>query len=291
MEYISEVWLSDKEMKDFEKMHLAYMKNTLCVKTSTATPAIYAELGRFPISHRSKVKAIKYWSRILSFDNTHIVKQAYLTLLDTYKSGQNNWCTIICNILNEANLHSCWQDQIFDEKNLLTLKERLSKHFMDKCINEIHDSDKYPKLRTYKTFKSEFKSENYLTWPCSKGHTVALTKFRLSSHNLAIETGRYTRPKTPSSERKCTLCEEDQVEDEKHFLLQCPYYREERMTLLDSIRQINPSVDTLNETLKFTNIMTNNTKENITALGKFISKCMKKRYNKIAGQRDNDNNN
>jgi hypothetical protein len=39
---------------------------------------------------------------------------------------------------------------------------------------------------------------------------------------LAIETGRYSKPKTSQwhNERFC----KDQVEDESHFLLKCPKY-------------------------------------------------------------------
>ena len=37
---------------------------------------------------------------------------------------------------------------------------------------------------------------------------------------MAIETGRYSKPRTPHNERFC----KDQVEDESHFLLKCPKY-------------------------------------------------------------------
>jgi hypothetical protein len=40
---------------------------------------------------------------------------------------------------------------------------------------------------------------------------------------LAIETGRYSKPKTPHNERFCKFCK-DQVEDESHVLLTCPKY-------------------------------------------------------------------
>ena len=40
---------------------------------------------------------------------------------------------------------------------------------------------------------------------------------------MAIETGRYSKPKTPHNERFCKFCK-DQVEDESHFLLKCPKY-------------------------------------------------------------------
>ena len=48
---------------------------------------------------------------------------------------------------------------------------------------------------------------------------VLTTKFRISSHQLEIECGRYR--KIPASQRICKLCNLE-VEDELHFLLECP---------------------------------------------------------------------
>ena len=44
---------------------------------------------------------------------------------------------------------------------------------------------------------------------------------------MAIETGRYSKPKTPHNERFCKFCKDqvkDQVEDESQVLLKCPKY-------------------------------------------------------------------
>ena len=52
---------------------------------------------------------------------------------------------------------------------------------------------------------------------------VAITRWRLSSHDLRIETGRYTSPRTPREARTCSKCPE-YIEDEDHVLFQCPLY-------------------------------------------------------------------
>ena len=57
-----------------------------------------------------------------------------------------------------------------------------------------------------------------------------LAKFWMSSHTLAIETGRHAKPKIVKEEIKCNL---DDVEDEEHFLLKCPQNREERLSLFN----------------------------------------------------------
>ena len=41
---------------------------------------------------------------------------------------------------------------------------------------------------------------------------------------LAVETGRYTKPKIPLNERTCIYCTDNCVEDEKHVILGCDFY-------------------------------------------------------------------
>ena len=63
-----------------------------------------------------------------------------------------------------------------------------------------------------------FDFKMYLDNIKKKIYRFALTKFRLSSHELEIETGRGKQPvKTPISDRKCKLC--NTIEDEFHVLL------------------------------------------------------------------------
>ena len=53
---------------------------------------------------------------------------------------------------------------------------------------------------------------------------IGIAKIRKNSHELHSETRRWSIPKTPWDERVCQLCDTKKVEDEKHFLLDCPAY-------------------------------------------------------------------
>ena len=76
--------------------------------------------------------------------------------------------------------------------------------------------------------------ENYvLSLPISK--RPSFTKLRVSSHRLAIETGRYIRPITPCSQRFCNHCTQHVLGDEMHFLLSCPKFAEQRKALFDDL--------------------------------------------------------
>ena len=49
----------------------------------------------------------------------------------------------------------------------------------------------------------------------------------MSSHRLKVGTGRWQKPSAISfNERTCTLCLK--LEDEFHFLLECPLYKDLR---------------------------------------------------------------
>ena len=57
-------------------------------------------------------------------------------------------------------------------------------------------------------------------------YRVPISRWRLSNHRLEIEVGRYTKPKTPRSDRVCTLC--NVIEDEEHVVYTCPRYQQLR---------------------------------------------------------------
>ncbi len=92
-------------------------------------------------------------------------------------------------------------------------------------MNDIKHSEYYPKLRTYETFKLYFKQEIYLSEIKDYRYIIALARFRISSHNLKIETGRYSKPKLEVNLRKCIYCDSHETEDEVHFLNKCTLYK------------------------------------------------------------------
>ena len=77
--------------------------------------------------------------------------------------------------------------------------------------------------------------EKYLYDVKNRKNKIALTRFRLSNHNLLIEKGRHMRPKLDRTERKCFLCK-DVIEDEKHFITNCPLYSKHRAILYHSLQ-------------------------------------------------------
>ena len=74
------------------------------------------------------------------------------------------------------------------------------------------------KLRTYFSIKDHLETEQYLSVIKDFDKRRRLTKFRISSNKLKIETGIFTRPLTALEQRVCGHCLMT-IEDEYHFLM------------------------------------------------------------------------
>ena len=81
------------------------------------------------------------------------------------------------------------------------------------------------KLRSYAVFKRDFFLEKYLLHE-SLVNRKNLTRLRISSHKLSVETGRFN--KTPLENRLCAMCDKGLVEDEFHFMISCTAYEKPR---------------------------------------------------------------
>ena len=75
--------------------------------------------------------------------------------------------------------------------------------------------------------------------------------FRLSSHSLASETGRYEG--VLNVNRVCKFCKDD-IEDEFHFILKCPTYQNFRSRYIKSYYRTRPSVFKLVQLLSTENV-------------------------------------
>ena len=88
----------------------------------------------------------------------------------------------------------------------------------------------------YRRIKKEPVPEIYVASKNSVGVRRVIAGLRLGCLPLAVEVGRYTG--TPYIERVCRLCVTGEVEDQNHFLINCPslsHIRQKLFTHCNSI--------------------------------------------------------
>ena len=132
--------------------------------------------------------------------------------------------------------------------------------------------DNSPKATSYKTYKNNINFESYLQHFKKFKLRIGLSRFRLSNHNLMIEKGRHFKPKLERNERKCYVCK-NQIENEEHFLLNCPLFTPQRKGLEIICKENCERYDNLTQEQKFIFIMSNEDPKVINALGKFVANC------------------
>ena len=97
----------------------------------------------------------------------------------------------------------------------------------------------------------------------------------MSSHRLAIESGRWRKPeKVPLDQRVCSLC--NVLEDEFHFVLKCKKYNELRSRYIQKYYWNHPSMD------KFIQLLKEDNSKVIRNLAVFAYKAFIKRQESFA---------
>lgn len=180
---------------------------------------------------------LKYWSKIVRLDNSRLIKQVYIARREEFnrkgKKDTKNWCFWTWKFLKELGLEHIWESENFGSRNdwevviRATIKEKEEKFWLARLQEK-------PKLRLYRQIKTKLRMEDYLNEMNRDKHRQ-LTMLRGGTNHLRIERGRWVGEKV--NERVCMVCLCDDIENEQHFLLECPMYVCERARLFEEIRQ------------------------------------------------------
>ena len=102
----------------------------------------------------------------------------------------------------------------------------------------------------YKLFKDSISLEQYFLILPRKFY-IPLVKFRTTNHFFPIETGRWQGIEL--ADRKCELCNTNDICDEFHLLLTCPYFMEQRQKYIKRYYFNRPTVLKNKELMSVTN--------------------------------------
>ena len=127
------------------------------------------------------------------------------------------------------------------------------------------------KLRTCALFKNVFQKEKYMSVIKDTNIRKCFMWFRISSHKLEIEWGRYK--KLPVKDRLCKLCNSGAVEDEKHFIFNCKLYSSLRQTYFADVKKSCKNFSCLSQDDQLIWLMTNESDNIIVSFSKYIFDC------------------
>lgn len=258
---------------------MTYLKYILGVNKHTSNLAVLSETGRFPMYFSIILSIVKYLHRLENTSNL-LLKEAYCLSKALHNKGTQTWYTSAIYILRLLNINITSCRNMSENQLVCMVKKYLIKCFKTFWYKQREGKSTDGKLDTYFSIKKEFNAEPYLmleTFHVRK----AISKLRLSAHNLLIETGRYAKPRSlPRSERICKHCNFNCIENEFHFLSRCSLYETERAKLYNQVHHKNNNFISLSDNDKARWLLLQEDRDILFALGTYIHNCFEKRNKK-----------
>ena len=170
---------------------------------------------------------MRYFNHLLTLPGTTITKQAFIMSKSLCDNKKPSYHTHLQEMLS---LYEIKHDLKIPFPALENFNTKTKTTYFHKWKKHIAESKK---LEVYKLIKTDYEEENYLSQLRNFEERKTFTKFRISNHKLAIETGRYRKQNMQRNQRLCVFCNLKETESEKHMFTHCPLYRDLRLTLYE----------------------------------------------------------
>ena len=184
-QYSCHSFLSENQQENpVEKIQISFLKHLLSVNSRSTNWAVLSETNSKPILCKIILKIERYWERIKESPSP-ILKAVLITNKQLQKEGKPSWLTGI-GIMTEI----FRANDMSPSANLSNLTSTIFKKLLDDEWHLNHKKYSKGKLKFYTSIKERPGFENYLNMGNPKFRQT-ITKFRISAHKFAIETGRY----------------------------------------------------------------------------------------------------
>ena len=272
MLYGSEIW-GYNNIISLERVQLKFIKYLLKLKPNTPTVMVYGETGRLPIQYHVNISLLRYWVSLVTGGQDKYSCRLYQMSMSLY-----NRKFLDCKWLNKIKeiLIACGMPFVFDEQNtldknwlknsfLLLAKNILKDQILQNWYNTVFTESE--KCFYYKNFGAKYEIKNYFSI-LPKDLWIPFCRFRTGNHKFPVEVFSWTSLYTPRTNRKCTICNLNDIGDEYHYLMTCPVFEEFRDLYLPDFYKNRPSV------FKFIQLMTTTNPKLLFRLAKLIREIL-----------------
>lgn len=224
------------------------------VNKTCTLPCLNLEMGWLTNHRRRNLGVLRYYNRLLKMEAGRLPKEVFLNT----KNSKQSWAGSLKALLDEIHLGHYWSSGSAIPKDIYQLMIR------EKCKDELRLAvNDRSKLRTYSSLYVALQPAPHIRGYITKGYRSLISRLRCGILQLRLETGRCRNELLQN--RLCELCSTNQIESEVHFVLDCPFYAEERDEWFDRM-----GVTSSNCSLKY---MCNHP----FAFGKYLSRIWQKR--------------
>ena len=220
--YGSEIWGIGEKINEIEKVFINFLRRTLGVRRSTPKSFMWRETGEMPLQVTILKQAMKYFERMEDLSSERVLTKAW-SECNKKATNLEGWRF---EVMSEVRRITHGMVEITDAKQL-DVKQVMKT--IKQTIWTAWQQEESSKSKWYNSLKRSEGSEKYLKDIHNSTLRNCLSRFRLGSHWLEVESGRWQRKLR--EDRICNTCEHTnvaQVEDEEHMVKTCPLYNEVR---------------------------------------------------------------
>ena len=183
-----------------ESLYFKMIKSALNVRPNTPNELVLIESGLLPLAALVRKRQLSFYRRFLESLQGSSARESVFKELGE-DDNQTKYLKHYMDLdKTYVNPNDIYKEASLDLKRAVQMKA--------------DNPDKHYRFYIYKEFNPQLLPSPFLA--CANG-ADAITRFRLGSHNLPIETGRWSRVKR--EERLCRTCKV--LGDERHLLFQC----------------------------------------------------------------------
>ena len=273
-DYLMSIYFGDYA----DKIHLKVLKHILGVHKRSNNVAVLSEMGRFPIYFTIVLSVIKYLHRLETLSNG-LLYDAFICNKNLHAQKVQTWYSSTQYLLDKLNINSATLTKSNIQYKVNKEMRNIFLNFWKMQQMKYKNSDE-GKLDTYYKVKDCFRREKYLDL---KHFNIrqSISKLRLSAHSLKIETGRFGQNRLSRKDRICDLCSQRNIENEMHFLIDCPFYSATREPFWNVFKRASSNFENLTPWSQFLWLVNNEESSVLKSLGTFIDLAFTLRKEKL----------
>ena len=212
---------------ELEKRHLDFIRSWCHLRGSEPRWLIYRELGRLPLHYFWWRDIVRFANRLACLPAGNLWREMLSDSQSSSQEGRNCWAGQVQKFLHNAayQLSQNCHDFIDEAGALKALRTAYDKVWDGLCRLPRQAADRARLASYFAWFDSGdwLRRPKYLFFDFSASVTCTYMRFRLSTHNLQVEVGRWQN-RRPRCQRLCERCAMHVVDDERHLVFECPAF-------------------------------------------------------------------
>ncbi len=209
---------------------------------------------------RWEINILRLWNRLIGIDNDRILKKIFMWDKEQHSlSNKSNFSAHVKQLLIKIGKRESYfrSEPIDIESTRTVIANREQAQWVD-------DVKSKPKLDFLAGIKSSYGVEPYVKMNIPRYERSLLAQLRYGVLQIRLETGRYQNESRAN--RVCRICNGGVLEDQQHFVLECPAYSIRRGIFIAKVKEKIVDWDTLNSNEKFIQMF----KEQPRILARFV---------------------